>query len=194
MGVMVARFGGVCKRCHEAVPAGTKIDWSKGAGAVHFVPCDARPAPVAVAAPVAVVVEAAGIVAFLRSAVERGLKAPKVRFLAPGGGELRMSLAGGATKYPGSVQVKLNGGWIGRINADGSLTRGVAGMKALFETIAADPAAVAAAYGAMMAACSFCGKALEDDGSVEVGYGPVCAKRFGLPHSPKGVVKLGRAA
>lgn len=38
-----------------------------------------------------------------------------------------------------------------------------------------------------MCRCSFCGLALTDEGSVEVGYGPVCAKRWGLPHQPHGV-------
>ena len=56
--------------------------------------------------------------------------------------------------------------------------------------VAADPAAAAKAYGALMGRCSFCDTAITDEGSVEVGYGPVCAKRFGLPHTPKGTKVL----
>lgn len=33
--------------------------------------------------------------------------------------------------------------------------------------------------------CSFCSKALEDPESVGCGYGPVCARKHGLPHSNK---------
>lgn len=32
--------------------------------------------------------------------------------------------------------------------------------------------------------CSFCQRELTDAGSLEVGYGPICADRWGLPHAP----------
>jgi hypothetical protein len=43
---------------------------------------------------------------------------------------------------------------------------------------------VAARLGHAAHACVFCGTALTDDGdnrSVKVGYGPICANRYGLP-------------
>lgn len=47
---------------------------------------------------------------------------------------------------------------------------------------AADPVGKAAAYGHKTGYCCFCHKGLDNPASTEVGYGPVCAKRWGLPH------------
>lgn len=179
---ITAKFNGRCVGCGETLVAGTAIEWTKGVGARHVGLC-----PAVQARPV-VTVKAASIVAFLTAARERGLKFPKVRFLAPRGGEMRLSLAGASSKYPGAVQVKIDGEWIGRVGADGVVAgRAMDAMVvATITAIAADPAAAAKAYGAMMSRCSFCGLALTDAGSAEVGYGPVCAKHYGLPHAPKG--------
>jgi hypothetical protein len=47
--------------------------------------------------------------------------------------------------------------------------------------IAADFVAAAKAYAAITGCCSFCKLPLEDERSVEAGYGPVCASKRGLP-------------
>lgn len=39
----------------------------------------------------------------------------------------------------------------------------------------------AAAFGAMTERCCFCAKAIDTPESVAVGYGPICAAKFGLP-------------
>lgn len=44
-----------------------------------------------------------------------------------------------------------------------------------------NPGAVAAAYGHETGNCSFCSKELTDNRSLSVGYGPICAGKFGLP-------------
>jgi hypothetical protein len=54
------------------------------------------------------------------------------------------------------------------------------------EAFAKNPAQMAAEYGHATGECCFCGRSLYDEtggGSVEVGYGPVCAVKYGLPHS-----------
>lgn len=187
---MQAKFGGRCGECGIRFEAGTTISWSREKGARHVTSlvCNtlrAEQAAKPVVAPVAVM-DGAAIVAFLTAAKGRGLKAPKARFLAPGGGELRLSMAGSTSRYPGAIQVKRDSVWVGRVNADGSVV-GLAGeMLATVQAIAANPVAAAAAYGALMGRCSFCNLTLTDEGSVEVGYGPVCAKNWGLPHAPKG--------
>jgi hypothetical protein len=196
---MTAKFAGTCKRCNGRIMAGDVIAWSKGYGATHAYAATCQqeldraaaravaPAP-AYVAPVAV--NMAAVVALLTQARERGLKAPKARFRAPGGGELRLSLAGGETKYPGAVQVKLDGAWIGRVNVDGTLA-GYAltsdpAMQAALVAIASAPAEAAKAYAALAGRCSFCSLPLTDAGSVEAGYGPICAKKYGLPHEALG--------
>ena len=105
------------------------------------------------------------------------------------GREMVLSLAGNTSKYPGSVQVKVGGEWVGRIEPTGKVAGPLSNRKDVLDTlasIAVDPAAAAKAYGALTCSCSFCGKGLTDEGSVEVGYGPVCAAHWGLPHTPKG--------
>lgn len=187
---MKSKYRSICTACKGVIEVDAPIIWARGAGAKHVI------CPVEVAVIAAPVVEAPTVVAvdsvvgFLKAARERGLKAPKARFLSPTGGELRLSMAGGTTRYPGAVQVKVNDTWIGRILATGVVAGPMARMTevlATLEVIVADPAAAAAAYGALMGKCSFCNLPLTDAGSVEVGYGYVCAKRYGLPHKTKGV-------
>ena len=189
MTVMNASFAGTCTKCHQAFPVGTKIQWERGSGANHLlcppVPVNVTPARTV---PPPVMIDQSGIVKFLTDAKDRGLKFPKVRFLAPQGGELRLSLASGSSKYPGAVQIKVNDNWLGRIMPDGTVVgRNVdAAMVATIVKVAENPAAAAKAYGALMGRCSFCNLELTDAGSVEVGYGPICAKSYGLPHTAKG--------
>lgn len=190
---LTAKFAGRCTRCQAGFPAGTVIEWERGKGAMHLDPTACATAATTpqtpTPAPTAVVGEAIALVRFLEAAKARGLKYPKVRFLAPGGGELRLSVAGPTSKYPGSVQVVVRDAWVGRIDAQGVVTRGIAVdelLLAALRHIAENPAAAAAAYGALMGRCTFCNLALTDEGSVEVGYGPICAQRYGLPHAPKG--------
>lgn len=202
---MIAKFDGRCKRCGCTIAAGTVIEWAKGFGATHATvqACDvARAAKQAtastsMAAPVAI--EFSAVVAFLAMARERGLKAPKVRFLH-GAAEVRLSLAKDTGANPGAVYVKLADEYVGLIAADGtvrgsrdagdrSLTKNTA-LVASLRTIADNPAAAAKAYAALMGRCSFCSLQLTDAGSVEAGYGPVCAKKYGLPHTALGTPAL----
>jgi hypothetical protein len=188
---MLSKFAGRCNKCGGQILVGTPILWDRNIrGASHEV-C---PVGVIVATPAATLpnvnVNASLIVAFL-TAAKAHIKFPKVRFLAPTGGELRLSLAGGTSRYPGAIQVRIDSAFMGRINADGSITRGIdAALLATLEKVALNPAAAAKAYGALMGHCSFCGKQLTDDGSVEVGYGPICAKHYGLPHTAKGTTAV----
>lgn len=46
-----------------------------------------------------------------------------------------------------------------------------------------DPAKAAALHGHATGACCFCGRHLNDPSSVQEGYGPICAKKYGLPRS-----------
>lgn len=111
---------------------------------------------------------------------------------------LRLSVAGPRAKVPGSITVltaERNGdggrAWIGRIHTDGTFeisprVNGKEGtITARLEAFAADPAKVAAEHGHLTGACCFCNKALTDERSTEVGYGPVCAGHFDLPWGKK---------
>jgi hypothetical protein len=184
--VMTAKFAGICTRCGQHFAAGSLIAWTRGAGATHAAIC---PTPVPAAAPTC---DPSAIVTFLQRASAH-LKFPKACFLAPGGGELRLSVAGPQSRTPGAVQVVVRDAWQGRILPNGTVQGLLAtnrDLLATLDTIAADPATAAAEYGRLMGRCSFCHLQLTDAGSTEVGYGPVCAKHYGLPHHPKGTPEL----
>jgi len=189
---ITSRYDGTCGSCGNRFKAGTKIAWVRGFKATHL-PGACTEAEVVAPKVDGPKVDGSAIVAFLDIAKANGLKYPKARFLAPEGGELRLSVSGERSRVPGSVQVVIDEQWIGRIEPDGTvygpLERDESTLAAL-DAIASDPATKAKEYGALMGRCSFCFLELTDAGSVEVGYGPVCAKRWHLPHKPKGTPAL----
>jgi hypothetical protein len=135
----------------------------------------------------------APLVAFIKAAQERGLKRPSLRVLAlDGTTELTISLTVKG-RVPGSLAVVLGGRFVGCVRPDGMLTGALvldAALQAHLVHVSADPAAAAKRYAVLKCRCSFCGLELTDAGSVEVGYGPVCARNWGLPHRPTGTPAL----
>lgn len=118
------------------------------------------------------------------------LKNPKVTITVDGE-PVKISVAGLNARVPGSLNVAEpapfgTGRWYGRITRDGMFHPGkdagvLPGLPGALQRFAAEPAKVAAEHGKLTGNCSFCGRGLEDERSTAVGYGPVCAKRFGLP-------------
>lgn len=49
-------------------------------------------------------------------------------------------------------------------------------------SLAENPAKVAADYGRLSGRCCFCKIELTDEKSIAVGYGPQCARSYGLPY------------
>jgi hypothetical protein len=137
--------------------------------------------------------EAGGIFALFESATAHGLKWPKIHLVAQDGSPVVFSRAGSRSRYEGQVMVTDGGRfganrYYGRIDTDGRLyPAGAMGpsVRALVEAFAADPATVAATYGRQTGSCCFCSLQLTTDESLAVGYGPVCAKKFGLPWGGK---------
>jgi len=113
------------------------------------------------------------------------LKYPKVRFTA-GNHPVALSLAGERSAHPGDINVTDGDNtWYGRITTDGVWIKSRAvtpEIESIVEHFAADPARTASVYGLRFNHCCFCARELTDPVSVEVGYGPVCADHFGLPH------------
>lgn len=101
----------------------------------------------------------------------------------------RLSVAGPTSQAPGSINVVSAEGatWFGRISTSGKFERtrkpvSTDAVAVALEAFAADPAGQAAAYGRRTGECSFCSRTLTDTVSVAVGYGPICAAKWGLPH------------
>jgi hypothetical protein len=116
------------------------------------------------------------------------LRRIKIKLQAPNGQPVAFGRAGAMSKYAGQIMITdgLPFGqnkFFGRIDVDGSFygTRSAdQTVVDLVKEFAGDPAGTAGRYGRLTGGCSFCNHSLKDDRSTEVGYGPVCAKNFGL--------------
>ena len=107
---------------------------------------------------------------------------------------IQLSVAGERAKYPNSINITdgkpyPNSKWFGRIYTNGnvkystSIPNGyIKTIKTAFEQFAENPTAYAKLYSNVTGNCMFCSRELTDPQSVAVGYGPVCAGNFGLPH------------
>ena len=112
--------------------------------------------------------------------------------LGEGDKAIRLSVAGETAKVPGSINVTSTGSfstrtWYGRILQSGQFeTSSRAQLDEptvdLLRSFAHNPARVAAEYGRRTGNCCFCNRELTAKDSLTVGYGPICAERFGLPH------------
>lgn len=134
----------------------------------------------------------AGVIGLLNRAKSAGLKFPKLWLQLPDGSDLRLTVAGERSKYRGDVMLtdgKPFGAnrYFGRISPDGALALAREGYEvkdalvALLAEVASDPVAVAKKYAKLTGACMFCSLRLTDERSTAMGYGPVCAKNWGLP-------------
>jgi hypothetical protein len=116
------------------------------------------------------------------------LKRVKIKLQAPNGQAVTFNRAGAMSKYAGQVMVTDGqpfgqNKFFGRIDVNGDFfaTRVAdAPVMELVKEFANDPAGTAGRYGRLTGGCSFCNHPLKDERSTEVGYGPVCAKNFGL--------------
>lgn len=133
-----------------------------------------------------------GVVQLLERAKASGLKFPKLWLQLKDATPLRINVAGERSKTPGYLM--LSDGetfgqnrYFGRISPAGRFEIGRDGfavqaeLVALLERLASDPAGVAAEFGHLTGHCCFCSLTLKDERSVSVGYGPVCAEKFGVP-------------
>jgi hypothetical protein len=123
----------------------------------------------------------------------------------------RVSVAGARAAQPGSLTITsvdrtepprensrfggMERKWFGRVSTAGEFQPGRDAPVDLADKLrrfAADPAGVAAEYGRLHGACCFCSRALSDERSTAVGYGPICADHYGLPWGEREVAE-GRA-
>jgi hypothetical protein len=112
----------------------------------------------------------------------------KVALQTAGGQSVVFTRAGQNSKYAG--QIMLTDGapfgmnkFFGRIDTNGDFVptrRAVQEVQNLVVEFANDPEAVAGKYGRLTGSCCFCCRPLKDERSTQVGYGPVCASRFGV--------------
>lgn len=198
---MKAKFPGRCQACNERFMIGEEIEFlvdrrtnMKTVRHATVNQCsNAKKISRVVQAVPAPVIDLKSISEFLHAAKSRGLNAPKLRVLAPNGrDEVRLSITTKGME-PGSIAVVVAHDFYGCVRTNGSCVGKLAGddvMQQHLLRVAQDPISAAKEYAALTGLCSFCTKPLTDEGSTEVGYGPICAKKWGLPHTPKGTPTL----
>jgi len=120
------------------------------------------------------------------------LKRPAIRLANEAGQHLHLSLAGAASKNAGFVYVKSDSGfdspYYGKISPEGRFFKVSScpeAVEPLLQSFSNDPEGIATKYGRLTGCCSFCGRKLTDARSTQVGYGPVCADKFGLDWGKK---------
>lgn len=116
-----------------------------------------------------------------------GLKRPQVAFQCSAG-EFKVTKAANHSRNPGHLYVKdVIGNYLGKVDPNGGLHMASSARDShgdvfqALEAFAENPAEQAAAYGKATGNCCFCSRQLSDARSVEVGYGPICADKWGLP-------------
>ena len=139
--------------------------------------------------------EFGGVIALFEKAKEY-LKYPKITLALPDGSPLQLNLAGNGSKFPGTVGLTDGGSygdnkWYGRVTKEGAWEPAKLSdqlktdLSSILAQLATQPAQLAAKHGKLTGHCCFCNSELSDEKSTNVGYGPVCAKRWGLPHGSK---------
>jgi len=120
-----------------------------------------------------------GIRSLVDSAVAAGAK--RIKFRLDGDVEIRWS--GPRSKYHGKLSITRGDMFNGFIDLDGSwdTIRARPEVVQIVRDFDADPRKAAKLSAARTGSWCFCGRFLENDGSIEAGYGPVCASKFGLP-------------
>lgn len=117
----------------------------------------------------------------------KALKFPKI-WLGTDQNQIRLSIAGPKSRHCGSIMVTDgrpygSNRYYGAIARDGSMIPGrdlTTEVKRELIELASNPEGKAAEFGRLTGHCCFCNAVLTDERSVSVGYGPVCAKHFGL--------------
>lgn len=200
--IMEAKFDSTCSACSCRITKGQMIQFTPGHGSTkssarhqYLQDCTTAKANHA-AAKLSTeqsnpTIDLMPIVEFLQAARTRGLKQPKLRILAPDRvSEIVLGITKGGNA-PGSISVvHEKDGFLGCVRTTGHTTSKLAqdtNLQQHLLVVAMDPVSAAKEYAAIKCRCCFCGKELTDAGSVEVGYGPVCAKHWGLPHTAFGV-------
>jgi hypothetical protein len=161
----------------------TKVLSAKQLAWVHRLACDTldflEGAPAAQKKPREEPIELANIVGLFEKASEK-LKSPKIALQ-------HFSLV----RLDMVVMIKINAtdGVYGFIDMRSMALRQVGPVNQTIlgelKELNANPAAYVTAYGVMTGNCCFCRHGLQESKSLAMGYGPVCARNYGLPWGKK---------
>ena len=124
----------------------------------------------------------------LMHAAKLNIQYPKIR-LQSDDVTIQLSVAGIKAQMPNSINITDGkpfgqSKFYGRILADGQLKLRIESdiIEHELELFAENPTGYAKLYSSVTGNCMFCARTLTDPQSVAVGYGPICAGHYGLPH------------
>jgi len=132
---------------------------------------------------------------------KKKLKFPKMVFQTSAGDDIVLSMTGAYSKHPNTLNVTDGNPfgqnkWFGRIDQNGVWEHNskiaeqeMLAVRTLLEAIAANPAEAVGKHGKLTGRCAFCNHALSDEKSTAAGYGPTCAKNYGLLKQWKNATK-----
>lgn len=126
----------------------------------------------------AVVVDLAKINELIETAKGNGLKRPKLRV-----DSLEVYPAKANSKNAGFLYVKENGSYAGKISPEGKFTKSYEASETVQDSLVAvakDPMGALTNYGRVTGNCACCGRELTNQASIDLGIGPICAKKYGL--------------
>ena len=170
------RYPGTCTSCKGHVAAEAGLLWKGNAGWLTAHKDGECVASAPEAAPVSATEHTAGAQLDLSSL-------PSGRYAVPGGdSRLKLQIDNVSKgKWEGWVFVKdaAEYGQQKRYGKQAPGSRYVGDVEDALAAILADPKAAAGAYGHLVGRCGVCNRTLEDEHSVELGIGPVCAQKFG---------------
>jgi len=149
-----------------------------------------------------------GLVALFAKARESGAQWPKLRAIMDDDTVLTLRLAGEKSKHVGQIMVtsgkQENRLYYGRVDQAGAFhasqqpnDQQLARCVPVLKAVATDPAAQGTAYAKRTGHCAFCALPIgegDDKRSIEAGYGPDCAKKWGLAWGAKPKAKAKRKA
>lgn len=140
---------------------------------------------------------AGDVVDLLATAVANGMQRPAIRCTVDDADgrrvSLRFSRAPSDGKNAGCAYVKAGDVYVGKITPAGGFVVSaraeaapfLGAVRVVFAAVEADAQGFFAQNGRETGTCCYCARDLTDDRSKVAGYGPVCAKRYGLPWGTK---------
>jgi hypothetical protein len=133
-----------------------------------------------------------GILALFDNASKSGLKKPAIVLEVEGIGGVKINVASENAKVPGSLNVVAKDRfdhagrslWYGRILKTGAFEKSPravspAALLSKLHAFAEHPAEVAAEHGRITGHCAFCSRPLTNPESIELGFGPICRRKWG---------------
>jgi hypothetical protein len=191
--IISAKFNTKCHKCGSPISVGEKIEWTPGAKNVWHVDtvlCNERKLRAMMVEKAAPVEKDMRLLPLLDMIKAVDLKRPTLR-LRNGEDSIVISVTQGG-HVPGSIAIKVNGVYSGCVRPNGEMTHHLTNNPKLQEYLLSVSISKeklieqAVLYGKFTNTCSFCGLELTHDYSVMVGYGPICAGKWDLPHAYNG--------